>query len=197
MKYILVLIVNILFILFSIMFFVDHKFVPQGTVARIRNLFLLCAVLYVSYNVLFIYILKKEKEQSGIIYKVAAGVKHSALNIHAFIQPFQQEFFTSLITAAIIIGISILIVGMPGGLIIEVVQNILPIKKIEGDNMWPAALYVSFFWPICFPVAVLVKNYLIQQNSTAYASQVFWIAGSLWVATIVYSAFFMFTGKGE
>jgi len=192
MKYIIILLANCIFILYSILFFTDHKFVPEGTGARIRNVLLLCAALYVSYNVLFIYILKKENEQSGIIYKIASGLKHVALNSYAFVQPFQKEFITSLIIAGVIIGISILILGMPGGLIIEVVQNIVPLKKIEGDNMWPAALYVSFFWPLCFPIAVLTKNYFIQYGYTGYAIAGLSVSGTIWILTIVASAFFMF-----
>ncbi len=177
------------------MFFVDHKFVPEGTGARIRNILLLCAALYVSYNVVSIYILKKEQQQSGLIYKVASSVKHSAMNTHEFIQPFQEEFITSLIIAAVIIGISILILGMPGGLIVEVVQNILPLKKIEGDNMWPAALYVSFFWPFCFPIAVLTKNYFIQHGCTGYVIAGLSVSGTIWVVAVVSSSFVLFANK--
>lgn len=195
MKFILILSANCIFLLYSIMFFIDHKFVPAGTAARIRNLVLLGTALYVSYNVLFIYILRKEPQQTGLIYRVAAGLKHIAVNSYTFIQPFQKEFFTSLIIAAVIIGISILILGMPGGLIIEIVQNIIPLKKIEGDNMWPAALYVSFFWPLCFPIAVLTKKYFIQHGSVAYAAAGLWVSGSIWVLTVVSTAFFLFENK--
>jgi hypothetical protein len=192
MKYILILAANCLFILYGIMFFIDHKFIPEGTGAKIKNLLLLSATLWVSYNVLFIYILKKEDEQSGLIYKIASGSKHVVLSAQTFIQPFQHDLFTSIITAGVIMGISILILGMPGGLIVEVVQNILPVKKIEGDDMWPAALYVSFFWPLCFPIAVLTKNYFIQHGYTGYEIAGVSISGTLWVTTIISSAFFLF-----
>jgi len=177
------------------MFFVDNKFLPDQIGARIRNLLLLCSALYVSYNVLLIYILKKENEHSGIIYKIAASIKHTAVNSHAFIQPFQKEFITSLIIAAVIMIISFILVGMPGGLIIAGLQKIGIGDSIEGDNTWQAALYLSFFWPLCFPVAVLTKNYLIHQGYVGYALTGLCLSGFAWIMLVVGSVFLLFGSR--
>ena len=195
MKYLLILLANCLFILYSIMFFVDNRFVPEETGARIRNLLLMCSAVYISYNVLFIYILKKENEQSGIIYKIASGIKHFTLNSYTFIQPFQKEFITSLIIAAVIVIISFILLGMPGGIIISLLQKIGIGNNIEGDNAWPAALYISFFWPLCFPIAVLTKQFLIYHGHVGYAFFGLWLSGFIWVSAVVSSAFLLFSNK--
>ncbi len=179
------------------MFFVDHRFLPEETSAKIRNLLLLCSALYVSYNVLFIYILKKENEQSGIIYKIASGLKNFAVNSYTFIQPFQKEFIISIVIAAVIMVISFILVGMPGGLVIGAIQKLGIFNNIEGDNVWPAALYVSFFWPLCFPIAVLTKQYLIQHGYVGYALLGLSLSGLAWVLVVVTSVFFLFSNKSE
>jgi len=177
------------------MLFVDNKFVPEETGAKIRNLLLLVSALYVSYNVFFIYILKKEKEQSGIIYKIASIVKHAAVNSYMFIQPFQKEFIISLVIAAAIMVVSFILVGLPGGLILGLLQKIGIGNTIQGDNVWPAALYLSFFWPLCFPVAVLTKNYLIQQGYVGYALTGLCLSGFAWIMLVVGSVFVLFGSR--
>jgi hypothetical protein len=63
--------------------------------------------------------------------------------------------------------------------------------------MWPAALYISFFWPLCFPIAVFTKNYLIQNEHGVHPLAGLWISGSVWVRMIVASAFLLFVNKVE
>ena len=179
------------------MFFIDHEIFPEGTGAKIRNLLLLCSALYVSYNVLFIYILKKENEQSGLMYKIASTLKHAAVNSYTFIEPFQKEFIISLVIAGVIMIISFILLGLPGGIIIGLLQKIGIGNNIQGDNLWPAALYVSLFWPLCFPIALLTKQYLIQQEYVGYAFLGLWSSGLLWMTAIVMSAFLLFGNKGE
>ncbi|ABG60981.1 hypothetical protein [Cytophaga hutchinsonii] len=188
----IILLANCFFILYSIMFFTDHKFIPKETGGRIRNALLLCLALYVSYNVLFIYILKKENEQSGIIYKIASGIKYVSINSYTFIEPFQKEFIISLVIAAAIMMVSFILLGMPGGLIIGLLQKMGIGNNIQGDNVWPAALYVSLIWPLCFPIAVLTKNHLIQQGHIDYALLSLYLSGFLWVTVVISSTFLLF-----
>jgi hypothetical protein len=174
------------------MYFVDNRLVPEEIGARIRNLLLLCAAIYVSYNVLFIYIFKKKNQQSGIIYKIASGLKHFVENSYAFILPFQKEFMISLAIAAVIILISFILVGMPGGLLIGAIQKLGIFNTIKGDNVWPAALYASFFWPLCLPIAVLTKYYLIQQGYIGYALLGLCLSSLVWILAVVASVFLLF-----
>jgi len=181
MKFIIILIVNCLFVLYCAMFFLDNKWWPEETISKITNALLLIAMFYVTYNIIYIYILKRKNQQSGIIYKMAAGTKNFVLNSHAFIQPFQKEFFISLIIAGAIIFISIVSVGLPGALIMMSVEKIGVFNPITGDNSWPATILVSIFWPMCFPVAVLTKNYLITYNYTQYTTLSLYLSGFLWI----------------
>ncbi len=185
MKYVTLLIINCFFILYSIMFFTDHKVWPESTSAKLRNVLFLCTTMYVAYNVLFIYILKKEKEQNGIIYKIFSAIKNSAINSYTFIQPFQKEFIISLILAAVIIIVSFVLLGLPGGIIITALQKVGIFNRIEGDNIWPASIFISCLWPLCFPIATLAKNYLIQHEYSSYSLVGLCLSACVWIISII------------
>ncbi len=195
MKYIIILIVNCLFVLYSAMFLIANSWWPKETVSKIRNILLLGAMLYVMWNIIYIYILKRMNQKDGIIYKMAAGTKHFVLNSYVFIQPFKKEFAISLIVAGAIIFISMVLLGLPGALIIMGVEKTGIFNPIEGDNSWPAAIFTSFFWPMCFPVAVLTKNFLIKNNYTQYINLSLYLSGVLWVLCVILGTFLQFGNK--
>ncbi|MBC7450076.1 MAG: hypothetical protein H7259_01155, partial [Cytophagales bacterium] len=84
--------------------------------------------------------------------------------IQTLIHPFQKELFIWLLIAAVIALISFLLVGLPGGAVLIAIEKTGLTSKIQGDNTWPAALFLSITWPFCLPAGVLVKHYLINNG---------------------------------
>src|SRR5689334_9632394 len=97
---------------------------------------------------------------------VAVLTDISMQTLQAFIQPFQKELLVWTLVALGISVLSVLLMGLPGALLLEIPIRLRLCRPIKGDNAWPAALVVSVLWPIGIPVGVLVKHYLLQ---TAYA----------------------------
>jgi hypothetical protein len=188
MKSIIILIANCIVVLYSILFFIDNRFWPRTTNGKVWNILLLCLALYVCYDILYIYILKKNNIQSGLIYNIAAFVQKTVHSAQAFIQPVQKEFFISLIAAAVIIIISLLLVGLPGALLLSLLQKIGIGNNIQGDNVWPTAILLSIVWPFCFPAAVLVKRYFVLHRysfvSIGYFTTIFiWVV--FWTTIVI------------
>jgi hypothetical protein len=188
MKSIIILIANCTIILYSILFFIDNRFWAKTTNGKVWNILLLCLALYVCYDILYIYILKKNNIQSGLIYNIAAFVQKAVHSAQVFIQPIRKEFFISLIAAAVIIIISLLLVGLPGALLLSLLQKIGIGNNIQGDNVWPTAILLSIVWPFSFPAAVLVKRYFVLHGysfvSVSYFTTIFiWVV--FWTTLVI------------
>lgn len=192
MKYFLLLAANCFFVLFSSLFLLDFRWWPKATLGRIGCAVWLSAVLYVAYNAVNVYLLKRMGPESGVIYKLAAGVKDLALDSHAFIQPFQKEFYTSLLIAGGIILVSLVLMGLPGGVLVGLLGGIKGLQPIKGDNVWPASLLVSIFLPLCIPIAVLVKNALIQYDFGQYSTLGLFASGILWALFVLIGTMLLF-----
>ncbi len=140
--------------------------------------------LYVIYNLLFIYLLKKQKEENGLIYKIIDTAEKAAHTFMIFIQPVQKELIISIFIAFVLIVISILLAGLPGAVILTLLQKIGLFTRVNGDNGWPCAILISILWPLCLPFAVLAKQYLVQHGYTGFAGLRF-LLGMLWIAIII------------
>jgi hypothetical protein len=180
MKSIIILVANCIIILYSILFFIDNRFWPKTIGGKVWNILLLCLAVYVCYDILYIYILKKNNIQSGLIYNVAAFARKAVHSSQAFIQPVQKEFFISLIVTAVIIIISIVLVGLPGALLLSLLQKIGIGNNIQGDNVWPTAILLSIVWPFCFPAAVLAKRYFVL-HGYSFVSISYFITIFIWI----------------
>jgi hypothetical protein len=188
MKSIIILVANCIVILYSILFFLDNRFWQKTTGGKVWNILLLCLALYVCYDTLYIYILKKNNIQSGLIYNIAAFAQKTVHGAQAFIHPTQKEFFISLIVAAVIIIVSLLLAGIPGALLLSLLQKIGIGNNIQGDNVWPTAILLSIVWPFCFPAAVLVKRYFVLHGynfvSISYFTTIFiWVV--FWITIVI------------
>jgi|GEM_PF-2595942 len=174
MKYILLLLAKALVLLFIVLFFADHAFLPPGTLAKTRNLLLLLLFMGIGYNMVSIYITKQHAPESGLLYKTVSGVRSTAGHFSQYIQPFQKELIVySLIAAGLAIA-GALLAGIPGFLLLEIPVKLGICRQISGDGAWPAALLMSLLWPLCLPAGVFLKHWL---NSHGYP--LFTFAGPL------------------
>lgn len=179
------------------MFLVDNQLWPEPTVAKIKNIILVLVTFFIMYNVVNIYILKKAKPESGLIYKVAHKTNVGFLKAHTFIKPFQKELITSFIIAGVLIVISFILLGLPGALLLQIPVKFGIFKPITGDNAWPAALFLSFFYPLLLPLCVLIKHSLIRYGYITY-SGISWIIGFGIIGIIVLIIFtFLLFNKME
>jgi hypothetical protein len=178
MKPIIILIANILLLFYFVMFFVDNSFFPKETIFKIRNLLFVLMACYLSYNVLYIYILKKEKPENGIVYKIASGSKVVLTKAYLYIQPFQKELLTWTLIAVGLAFVGMIAMGIPGYLFLQIPVKLGMCKAISGDNSWPAAILVSMFWPFLLPAGLIFKNYLIRAGYASYGNYG-------WIGTVV------------
>ena len=170
MKYYVILLVNCLLVYCIILFFADHKFIPEGIAAKIRNLVLVCLFFTICYNLVSIYVLKKNAPETGLVNRTASGVKNSAGNFIAYIKPFKKELIVYSLVAAGIIVISLVFVGIPRAFLLQVPVKLGISKPITGDSAWPAAILLSILWPLCLPAGVFIKNWLMVNNYTSVSS---------------------------
>jgi len=159
MKFILILLANCFFILYCILYLTDHPFTRASVGGKIRQVILLLAGLYVIYNVVFIYLLKKQKEESGLLYKIFAYGEKALHATMAFIQPIQKELLISIIIAVALAAIGMLLAGLPGAALLAFLQKVGLLRNVKGDSVWPTAILFSVLWPLSFPIAILVKHY--------------------------------------
>lgn len=160
MKFIVVLLLNCFWVLCSILYFVDHPFTRASVTGKIKQLVLGSLSVYILYNILYIYLLKKEQVENGLIYKLIAFAKNFIHDAMASIQPAQKELIISLVIAFVCIVVGLLLVGLPGGAMINLLQKAGLLRGIKGDNVWPSAIHLSIAWPLCFPFSVLTKQFL-------------------------------------
>ncbi|MDB5257067.1 MAG: hypothetical protein JWM14_1762 [Chitinophagaceae bacterium] len=184
MKFIIILLLNCFFVLYCVMYLTDHSFTRASVGGKIRQGILLVVGLYVIYNILFIYLLKKQKEESGLIYKIIAFSEKAAHTFLTFIQPVQKEFIISIVIAFVLIVIGMLLAGLPGAVILALLQKMGLFTRVRGDSVWPCAILISMLWPLCLPFAVLVKQYLVQRGYAGFAGLRF-LLGMLWIIVIV------------
>ncbi|MFT3934790.1 MAG: hypothetical protein QM726_14290 [Chitinophagaceae bacterium] len=160
MKYYLFLLVNCVILLFIALFFADNRLIPESNAARIRNVILLLLFITVSYNLVTIYVLKRAAPETGLVYSVVAGIKAGITGFGSYIQPFKKELIVYSFIAGGLILIGIVLMGMPGGLLLNIPVKLGISKAITGDALWPAALLLSVLWPLCLPAGVFLKNWM-------------------------------------
>jgi hypothetical protein len=70
--------------------------------------------------------------------------------------PFKRAAWAE-ITAALLVGLNLVLLGLPGAIFVEPVASVFEQfgKKIPGDAVWPAAIWVSILMPVGFPLAVM------------------------------------------
>jgi hypothetical protein len=164
MKYYIILGVNCLLLVYLISFLIDHSFLPNGIVPKIRNIIFILLLITVSYNLVTIYVLKKNTQENGLVYASAGIIQKNVAGFRQFIQPFQKELLVYTLIAVGLAAAGLLLVGIPGQLLLDLPAKTGLVSTIKGDNKWPAAILLSVLWPLCLPGGILVKNYLLQHG---------------------------------
>jgi hypothetical protein len=188
-KYILILGANIFILYCFIMFMVDHTLIPKELFPLIRNIVLFVLALWICYDVVRIYVLQKQTQESGMVYKVAAKSKTCGLAFYYHIKPFQKEFVTWTLIAAGVAFLGMLLMGIPGYLLLAIPAKLGIVQELQGDDAWPAAILTSMLWPLFFPIGILVKQHLIKIGYLSYAFPGFLgtvLIGIIGVVTLIY-----------
>lgn len=170
MKYYTILGLNCLLLVYLISFLIDHSFLSGGIVPKIRNLVFVLLLITVCYNLITIYVLKRNSPESGLVYKSAGIFQNKIAGFRQFIQPYQKELLSYTIIAAGLSAAGLLLVGIPGQLLLDLAAKTGLVSPVKGDNKWPAAILLSVLWPICLPGGLLLKNYLLQQGYPSKSS---------------------------
>jgi hypothetical protein len=164
MKAYLILGINIIVVFYLTAFFMDNRLFPKETISKIINILFLGLLLGIVYNLVFIYLLKKQAPEDGLVYKFVSTTSHYFHAGFAYIQPFKKEMLIAVIAAVAVIFVSLMLVGLPGQLLIEISHILGTTKNISRENSWPAAILVSLIWPLFIPIGVIIK-YEISKNS--------------------------------
>ena len=74
------------------------------------------------------------------------------------------------IAAVLMVGLNMMLLGLPGGLFVEPVANVFASfgRKLPSDSYWPVAIYVSMLMPIGFLLATMRAAHLRPQASNAW-----------------------------
>ena len=157
---------------------------------------LLTLMLYIAYNIMSIYILKKDPVENGLVYKAVSSVQQWVQAAYTYIQPVQKELITWTLIAVGISVVSLLLMGLPGGLLLILIGKAGIFPSIEGDHTWPAAIFLSVTWPFCLPFGVIAKHALVQQG---YISQpnVAWAFSVFIALSVLISLVFGMFGKAR
>ncbi len=188
-KYILILGANIFLLYCAILFMFDHALISTEVFPLICNIVLFFFALWISCDLLIIYILRKQTQESGIVYKIASKSKTYGLAFYYHIQPFQKEFVTWTLIAAGVAFLGMLLMGIPGYLLLAIPAKLGIVQELQGDDAWPAAILTSMLWPLFFPIGILVKQQLIKMGYLSYAFSGFLgtvLAGIIGVVALMY-----------
>lgn len=91
------------------------------------------------------------------------------------------------ITAVLLVGLNIVLLGLPGALFMGPVSELFAAfgKKIPGDAVWPAAIWVSGLMPLGFLLAVM-RVARVKPNASV-AEMILWGLAGLAVAGFLFS----------
>ena len=189
LKFILILVANIFFLYCLILFFIDNRIITKDPFTIIQNTLLFLLALWITYNLVTIYVFRKEKQESGLIYKLASKTKALGVSIYHHTQSFQKELIIWTIAAIGLSFLGLITMGLPGFFWLEIPVKLGIVSELKGDALWPSAIIISMLWPLFFPVGVLVKHQLIKMGYVSYAITGFWgvvVGGIAAVLAFVY-----------
>lgn len=189
LKFILILVANTFFLYCLILFFIDNRIITKDPFTIIQNTLLFILGLWITYNLATIYVFRKEKQESGLIYKLASKTKSLGVSIYHLTQSFQKELIIWTIAAIALSFLGLITMGIPGFFWLEIPVKLGIVSELKGDALWPSAIAVSMLWPLFFPVGVLVKHQLIKMGYVSYAITGFWgvvVGGIAAVLAFVY-----------
>ncbi|MBK8955243.1 MAG: hypothetical protein IPM34_06775 [Saprospiraceae bacterium] len=150
---------------------------------------LLIVIVYLFFPLLA-YAQYKKQKRNGLEPDYTFQIKdlRSNAKVPESIQLMRTGIWTLVITVLSIFPL----MGLPGGLLIELLHlfGILPADKLAGEDLWPAALVVSFTLPFGWPLAVLVRNLGAQSNRVS-PTVLFWSVLLLWVFVLIMLLVFM------
>ena len=104
-------------------------------------------------------------------------------------QTLGRKIGVASITAAVLIFLGLLLLGIPGAILLELPKWLGIVRGIDGDGAWPAAILVTVVWPMFIPLGVIAKHLLSARGSTKLAHVALWgtiVAGIVLVVTLVH-----------
>jgi hypothetical protein len=101
--------------------------------------------------------------------------------------PFFRRVRWAELTAVLLVGLNLLLLGLPGALFLEPVGALLELtgRKLPGDAAWPAAIYVSMLMPAGFLLAVMRAARV--RPDASVAALILWGLAGLAVAGVLLS----------
>jgi hypothetical protein len=59
-------------------------------------------------------------------------------------RPLEQWLLKALISAGVVLGVGMLLLGLPGAAVLEIVEGLGLARKLHPDSVWPLAIYITF-----------------------------------------------------
>lgn len=178
MRLIIVLCINAVLALYFAMYLLSNRLWPDENLLKAVNTVFALLVIWLSYDLVTVYLTKTRAHDAGLIYKIYSVVTFLAHGFFDYIQPFRRQFVIGSLIAIGVIVISFLSLGIPGALLMELPVKLGLATPITGDNAWPAALIISMTWPFFIPLGIVIK---LELNKLGYVS----LATAALVCTVV------------
>lgn len=82
--------------------------------------------------------------------------------------PYLKRVKWAEVAAVLLVGLNLMLLGLPGALFVDPVAAILSAtgRRIDADAYWPVAIYVSGLMPIGFLLAIMRAARLRPHAST-------------------------------
>jgi hypothetical protein len=104
----------------------------------------------------------------------------------------RRKVVVASITAACLMGLGLLLLGLPGAILLELPSWLGLTGSIEGDAAWPAAILVSIVWPVFIPLGVIAKHRLASRGAGTLSHVALWgtiLVGAAAVVTLAHVAY--------
>jgi hypothetical protein len=188
-KYLAILCLNLFLLYCFVLFFIDNTIITAEPLVIVRNIILFALALWIVYDVVTIYVQKKQKQERGLVYIVASKSRTYGFAFYEHILPFRKEFTNWSLAAMVLMFLGIISLGITGYVWLAIPVALGLVSELAGDSAWPAAILMSLTWPLLLPIAVLVKHRLIKTGNSSMAVPAFWcviVGGIAFVVTAIY-----------
>jgi hypothetical protein len=173
-KYLTILCLNLFLLYCFVLFFIDNTIITAEPLVIVRNIILFAVALWIVYDVVTIYVQKKQKQERGLVYIVVSKGRTYGFAFYEHILPFRKEFINWSLAAMVLMFLGIISLGITGYIWLAIPVALGLVSELAGDSAWPAAILLSLTWPLLLPIAVLIKHHLIKSGNSAVAVPAFW-----------------------
>ena len=84
---------------------------------------------------------------------------------HGVVRRQGRSLMTWSLVAAGVAVLSVVLMGLPGGLLLELYRALgITQRAMDIDQVWPAAIYASVLWPISIPAGHYLRQRFVRHH---------------------------------